>query len=97
MGCPQLRQMSACLLTALPQAGHWINSFDISNRFASSLTGGGYTYSTVIAAALYYAGVELDKTRGSRQLDLVTPKQTVTSKGRFTTIQTSRESQDGCP
>ncbi|MDB4712850.1 hypothetical protein OAF43_01370 [bacterium] len=58
---------------------------------------GGYTCSTVIAAALYYAGVELDKTRGSSQLDLVTPKQIVTSKGRFTTKQISRESQDGCP
>jgi hypothetical protein len=59
--------------------------------------GGGYTCSTVVAAALYYAGVELDKTRGSSQLDLVSPKQIVTSKGRFTAIQTSKESQDGSP
>ena len=58
---------------------------------------GGYTCSTVVAAALYYAGVELDKTRGSSHLDLVTPKQIVTSKGRFTATQTSRESQDGSP
>jgi hypothetical protein len=58
---------------------------------------GAYTCSTVVAAALYYAGVELDKTRGSSRLDLVTPKQIVTSKGRFTATQTSRESQDGSP
>ena len=58
---------------------------------------GGYTCSTVVAAALYYAGVELDKTRGSSRLDLVTPKQIVTSKGRFTAAQTSRESQDDSP
>ena len=47
---------------------------------------GKYTCSTVIAAALYYAGVELDKTRGSSQMDLVTPKQIVTSKGRFFSV-----------
>jgi hypothetical protein len=59
--------------------------------------GGGYTCSTVVAAALYYAGVELDKTRGSSHLDLVSPKQIVTSKGRFTAAKTSREAQDGSP
>ncbi len=51
--------------------------------------GGGYTCSTVIAAALYYAGMELDKTRGSSHIDLVTPKQIVTSKGRFFTVPNS--------
>ena len=45
--------------------------------------GGGYICSSVIAAALYYAGVELDKTRGNTQIDIVSPKQVVTSKGRF--------------
>jgi hypothetical protein len=44
------------------------------------------TCSTVIAAAPYYGGVELDKTRGSSHIDLVTPKQIVTSKGRFFTV-----------
>ena len=51
--------------------------------------GGGYTCSTVIAAALYYAGVELDKTRGSSHVDIVTPKQVVTSKGRFFRVPNS--------
>ena len=45
--------------------------------------GGGYTCATVIAAALYYAGAELDQTRSSSHIDIVTPKQVVTSKGRF--------------
>ena len=50
---------------------------------------GGYTCSTVIAAALYYAGVELDQTRSSSHIDIVTPKQVVTSKGRFFRASTS--------
>jgi len=45
--------------------------------------GGGYICSTVVAAALYYAGVELDNTRNSSYVDLVSPKQVVTSKGRY--------------
>ena len=45
--------------------------------------GGGYTCATVIAAALYYAGVELDQTRSGSYIDIVSPKQVVTSKGRF--------------
>ena len=44
---------------------------------------GDYTCSTVIAAALYYAGVELDNTRGTSNIDLVSPNQIVTSKGGF--------------
>ena len=51
--------------------------------------GGGYTCSTVIAAALYYAGVELDQTRASSYIDIVTPKQVVTSKGRFFRVSNS--------
>ena len=51
--------------------------------------GGGYTCSTVIAAALYYAGVELDQTRSSSHIDIVTPKQVVTSKGRFFRVSNS--------
>jgi hypothetical protein len=50
---------------------------------------GGYTCSTVIAAALYYAGAELDQTRSSSHIDIVTPKQVVTSKGRFFRASTS--------
>ena len=45
--------------------------------------GGGYICSTVVAAALHYAGVELDNTRNSAYVDLVSPKQVVTSKGRY--------------
>lgn len=56
--------------------------------------GGGYTCSTVIAAALYYAGVELDQTRSSSHIDIVTPKQVVTSKGRFFRSQTPESIQD---
>lgn len=40
-----------------------------------------YTCSTLVAAAFYYAGVELDSTRHSRIGDLVTPYQVVRSKG----------------
>ena len=45
--------------------------------------GGGYICSTAVVSALYYAGVELDNTRSSSYIDLVSPKQVVTSKGRF--------------
>ena len=45
--------------------------------------GGGYICSTVVAAALHYAGVELDNTRNSAYVDLVSPQQVVTSQGRF--------------
>ena len=45
--------------------------------------GGGYICSTAIVSALYYAGVELDNMRNSSYVDLVSPKQVVTSKGRF--------------
>ena len=45
--------------------------------------GGGYICSTVVAAALHYAGVELDNTRNSAYVDLVSPKQVITSKGRY--------------
>ena len=45
--------------------------------------GGGYICSTVVVSALYYAGVELDNMRNSSYVDLVSPKQVVTSKGRF--------------
>ena len=42
-----------------------------------------YIVNEPTAAALYYAGVELDQTRSSSHVDIVTPKQVVTSKGRF--------------
>jgi len=45
--------------------------------------GGGYICSTAVVSALYYAGVELDNMRSSSYIDLVSPKQVVTSKGRF--------------
>ncbi|MED5453590.1 MAG: hypothetical protein VX961_03580 [Verrucomicrobiota bacterium] len=45
--------------------------------------GGGYICSTVVVAALYYSGVELDNMRSSSYNDLVSPKQVITSKGRF--------------
>ena len=45
--------------------------------------GGGYICSTAVVSALYYSGVELDNMRSSSYIDLVSPKQVVTSKGRF--------------
>ena len=44
---------------------------------------GGYICSTAVVSALYYSGVELDNMRSSSYIDLVSPKQVVTSKGRF--------------
>ena len=48
-----------------------------------SKIGHDYICSTVIVAALYYSGLELDAVQRSGVLDLVTPKQVVSSDGRF--------------
>ena len=45
--------------------------------------GHDYICSTVVVAGLYYAGLELDAVQRGGVLDLVTPKQVVTSAGRF--------------
>jgi hypothetical protein len=48
-----------------------------------SKIGHDYICSTVIVAALYYSGLELDAVQRDGVLDLVTPKQVVSSDGRF--------------
>ncbi|MFT5128207.1 MAG: hypothetical protein ACI8W8_001816 [Rhodothermales bacterium] len=48
-----------------------------------SKIGHDYICSTVVVAALYYSGLELDAIQRGGILDLVTPKQVVSSDGRF--------------
>jgi hypothetical protein len=74
------------------KAGHWAG-YDFSGMFAlwnSNLKpdhaehiGHDYICSTVVVAALYYSGLELDAVQRGGLLDLVSPKQVVTSKGRI--------------
>jgi hypothetical protein len=76
------------------KAGHWYG-YDFSGMFGlwnSNLTprdaasvGHDYVCSTVVLAALYYSGVELDAVRNNGYLDICTPLQVVSSKGRITT------------
>ena len=80
------------VLLAKKEAGAWYG-YDFSGMFGmwnSNLRprdakdiGHDYICSTVVLAALYYAGVELDTAHRHGILDVVTPKQLVTSKGRI--------------
>ena len=45
--------------------------------------GHDYICSTAVVAALYYAGLELDAVRNWGYLDLCSPKQVVSSRGRI--------------
>jgi hypothetical protein len=45
--------------------------------------GHDYICSTVVVAALYYAGLQLDAIQRGGIADVVTPKQVVTSRGHF--------------
>jgi hypothetical protein len=77
---------------AQSKAGHWAG-YDFSGMFAlwnsnlkpdhSHKIGHDYICSTVAVAALYYSGLELDAAQRKGLLDLVSPKQVVTSKGRI--------------
>lgn len=77
---------------AQSKAGHWAG-YDFSGMFAlwnsnlkpshSHKIGRDYICSTVVVAALYYSGLELDAVQREGLLDLVSPKQVVTSKGRI--------------
>lgn len=77
------------------KAGHWAG-YDFSGMFAlwnSNLKpdhvddiGKDYICSTIVVAALYYSGLELDAVQRGGLLDLVSPKQVVTSKGRIIPI-----------
>jgi hypothetical protein len=77
---------------AQSKAGHWAG-YDFSGMFAlwnsnlkpiqSHKIGHDYICSTVVVAALYYSGLELDAVQREGLLDLVSPKQVVTSKGRI--------------
>ncbi|MES2982217.1 MAG: hypothetical protein V4727_07885 [Verrucomicrobiota bacterium] len=77
---------------ARSKAGHWAG-YDFSGMFAlwnsnlkpshSHKIGRDYICSTIVVAALYYSGLELDAVQRDGLLDLVSPKQVVTSKGRI--------------
>ncbi|MFN4872339.1 MAG: hypothetical protein ACK5JP_00860 [Akkermansiaceae bacterium] len=77
---------------AQSKAGHWAG-YDFSGMFAlwnsnlkpshSHKIGHDYICSTVVVATLYYSGLELDAVQREGLLDLVSPKQVVTSKGRI--------------
>jgi hypothetical protein len=65
-----------------------------------SKIGHDYICSTVVVAALYYSGLELDAVQRGGVLDIVTPKQVVTSDGRFIPlpdIELSVESEGATP
>jgi hypothetical protein len=74
------------------KAGNWMG-YDFSGMFGlwnSNLKpdqpkkiGHDYICSSVVAAALYYAGVELDAVQRGGIGDLVSPQQVVSSKGRL--------------
>jgi len=74
------------------RAGNW-KGYDFTGMFGlwnSNLKpdrpkeiGHDYICSSVVAAALYYAGVELDAARRGGIGDLVSPQQVVASKGRL--------------
>jgi hypothetical protein len=71
-------------------AGHWYG-YDFSGMFGlwnSELEpkkpkdiGHDYICSTIVQAALYYSGVELDAVRNKGYLDVCTPQQVISSKG----------------
>jgi hypothetical protein len=77
---------------AQARAGHWAG-YDFSGMFAlwnsnlkpyhSHEIGHDYICSTVVVAALFYSGLELDAVQRNGLFDLVSPKQVVTSKGRI--------------
>lgn len=77
---------------AQSKAGHWAG-YDFSGMFAlwnsnlkpshSHKIGHDYICSTIVVAALYYSGLELDAVQRDGLLDLVSPKQVVSSKGRI--------------
>ncbi len=80
---------------AQARAGNWAG-YDFSGMFAlwnSNLKpshaheiGHDYICSTVVVAALYYSGLELDAVQRNGLFDLVSPKQVVTSKGRIVAL-----------
>lgn len=80
---------------AQARAGNWAG-YDFSGMFAlwnsnmkpshSHEIGRDYICSTVVVAALYYSGLELDAVQRNGLLDLVSPKQVVTSKGRVVSL-----------
>lgn len=77
---------------ATAKAGKWYG-YDFSGMFGlwnSNLTpaspkqiGHDYICSTIVVAALYYAGLELDAVQRGGIADLVSPLQVVSSKGRL--------------
>lgn len=72
------------------RAGNW-SGYDFSGMFglwnsnlepdSPEAIGRDYICSTIVVAALYYSGLKLDAVKRAGLLDLVSPKQVVTSRG----------------
>ena len=87
-----LKRLREFVEIASKKAGHWAG-YDFTGMFGlinANLRptkpkdiGREYLCSTVVVAALYYAGLELDAIQRDGLLDLVSPKQVVTSGGRL--------------
>lgn len=86
------RRLKEFIRFAHSKAGHWAG-YDFSGMFAlwnsnlkpdhADKIGKDYICSTIVVAAMYYSGLELDAVQRGGILDLVSPKQVVTSKGRI--------------
>ena len=88
------------------KAGRWYG-YDFSGMFGlwnSNLRpnspdniGHDYICSTIVLAALYYSGVQLDAVRNNGYLDICTPLQVVSSPGRIITPPRVRLTTAGAP
>ena len=88
--CINKMRLHEFVVEAQKKAGKWYGN-DFSGMFGlwnSNLKpdspekiGHDYICSTVVVAALYYSGIQLDAIQRHGFLDLVSPKQVVTSKG----------------
>jgi hypothetical protein len=95
---------------SIEKAGKW-NGYDFTGIFgvwnsntkpaSPGKIGKEYICSTVVVAALYYAGVELDAVKRGGIADIVTPKQVLMSKGCIVDIPDisveGKEVQSGKP
>lgn len=79
------------------KAGNWIG-YDFSGMFGlwnsnlkpkkADAIGHDYICSTIVAAALYYAGADMNVSNRSGLLDLVSPRQVITSHGQLRDLKT---------
>ena len=80
------------------KAGNWIG-YDFSGMFGvwnsnlrpndAKAIGHDYICSTIVAAALYYAGADMKVSARAGWLDLVSPRQVVTSHGHLYDVKTA--------